>query len=306
MRVRDRSSQPLPLLYAAPTVTGLVLYSGLKNESVTLRVTGTGFGLACSACVSWTSSGLPLCSGSSYVRQACAALACGTNPLPVVLITNNTVVVPCVPQCVDSSTGTSSMIQCRTSAPISQGNLTVSIAGQTSAIAWYAYEMLLPQPTLQNNPVLVQPITTQYGGSLNISGTALGSSGMVILTNDMGELAIAASQYTPSYVVVSAGAVKQSAGPRRTKVCLYSEAVVYHSYPLCHVGEELCAKCKQFVVGVGAVLAGEPAAVTRRCQPPRSSHGLNNVHELHLIHVPAAVHRDRLSDVVPHSWRHGA
>ena len=196
MRVRDRASQPLPLLYAAPTVTGLVLYSGLKNESVTLRITGTGFGLGCSACATSTSAGLALCSGSSYVRQACAALACGANPLPVVLITNDTVVVPCVPQCVDSSTGTSSMIQCRTSAPISQGNLTVTIAGQTSAIAWYSYEILLPQPTLQSNPTLVN------AARLAVFGSNLGTAGTVVLTNDLGDVSLVPSPYNATYFEV--------------------------------------------------------------------------------------------------------
>ena len=147
--VNDRQSPKVTLVYSTPHIAGLTFVSGLKNESVVLRVSGANLALACSACVNVNgASAVPVCTNGNlsgnavpthYSSGDCSALACGDSQGPLVLVTNDTLTTPCVPICVDSTTGTSSVIVCRTAVPIAEGNLTVTVAGLTSLPFLYSY-----------------------------------------------------------------------------------------------------------------------------------------------------------------------
>ena len=151
--VNDRQSPKVTLVYSTPHIAGLTFVSGLKNESVVLRVSGANLALACSACLNVNgASAVPVCTNGNlsgnavpthYSSGNCSALACGDAQGPLLLVANDTLTTPCVPICVDSTTGTSSVIVCRTAVPIAEGNLTVTVAGQTSLPFLYSYVALV-------------------------------------------------------------------------------------------------------------------------------------------------------------------
>ena len=199
--VRDRFSNAVPLLYIPPTITGMSLVSGSKNDSVVLQITGTDFGLACSSCVAATQA-VPLCaSASTSTSVSCDTLACaGGDRVPVIAINSSTTTVRCIPQCVVKSTGSASSITCRTASPIALGDVVVTVGGLSSPRYGYAYEQLLPTPTLMGAPAPQGAPST--GTRLSVSGSNLGSSGDVVLNNDMGEVIILASPYNATYFEV--------------------------------------------------------------------------------------------------------
>ena len=207
---------------APPVVTNVALLHGLANESVTLEVEGTNLGLACSVCLAADhTSTLPYCPGSlAPTPQSCDLLNCAPLRSPSVVIAadgSSAGIVACLPVCVDASTSTavdgeSSVIRCRTTAPIARGNINVTVGGQSHAGVPYDYEMMLPTPTLSSEAAPFG--LSSAGGVLGLSGTNLGSSGDVFLMNDMGVKVLTPSLYNSTYCEVTLPAGQGMVGLR--------------------------------------------------------------------------------------------
>ena len=266
VRVYDRISVPMAIAYSPPLVTGLKLLAGLKNETVTLEIAGNNLGLACTVCPSGgVASAVPLCTTTNKAPSDCSLLACSFQRIPNITIANENGTALCLPLCVDPSTGTSSIIRCKTNVPIAIGAMNVTVGNQTHANIKYDYEVLLPTPTLSG---AVSPAGAPCDGArLSVWGSNLGTSGAVYLTNDLGTQIILASPYNATYFEVSCPI--DSAGGRVLLLCCWrkrdlSDGRLVVEGPYC---ASIAAVCELGIAVVFVVVFFFCHAVTLCCLP---------------------------------------
>jgi hypothetical protein len=207
--VQDRRSPAVVLRYGAPVITTVSVESGRKNESVVLTITGVNLATVCSSCVASVTAAngstvltqaLPLCPTSESERPPtpimCSTTACvsdstTTPSAPVVSIVRpDSSTVLCQPLCVARSS-----LMCRTASAIAAGDIVVSVGSLRSAPVPYDYELALPTPVLQGL-VPMATLTTPSTIGLMVYGSNLGTSGYVIVSNDLGVQVVTACQCT--------------------------------------------------------------------------------------------------------------
>ncbi len=204
--VQTRSSDAVTLQFVSPSLSSLTLLSGLKNESVLLRVSGSMLAYACSTCTMPTTDThtdtVLRCSGSGRAPIPCSTTACDTTRVPVVTIVTGNSTVLCKPECVYAASGSAAetSIVCRTDGPVAVGALSVTIGGVKSSAVPYSYEDLLPKPVLEEG---ITPVNLPSAGGLCVvDGENLGSHGVVVLTDDMGTVTVSPSLYSASRIQV--------------------------------------------------------------------------------------------------------